>query len=106
MVSQKDIVRAVRETAVAYGAQRALLFGSFARGTATRRSDLDVVFVEQTAKPFLARLGRYLDRLTDQLHLAVDVFVYTPQEFERMQGGSFMNRLAREGKVVYERGEE
>jgi predicted nucleotidyltransferase len=100
-----EIERAIRETAIANGAQKAILFGSFARRTATSRSDLDVIFVERTSARFLDRLGRYFDALTDRLRLAVDVFVYTPQEYERMQGGFFMSRVAREGRVIYERGE-
>ena len=105
MLSRTEIAEAVCEAARECGACKAILFGSFARGTATARSDLDVVFVEETAVRFLDRLGRYLDRLADRLHVAVDVLVYTPAEFERMQGGSFMKRIAREGKVLYERGE-
>ncbi len=39
---------AVRETAREQGASKAIVFGSFARDTATRHSDLDAVFVAET----------------------------------------------------------
>jgi predicted nucleotidyltransferase len=102
-VTVEEVKTAIREAAVAGGACKAILFGSFARGTATDRSDVDVVFVEETSERFLARLGKYMDPLFDRLKLAADVFVYTPAEYERMLGRFFMDRVLREGIVVYER---
>ena len=63
----------------------ALLFGSYARGTATEHSDLDTIFVEETNKPFLSRLDPYFSPLSDLMNGGVDVFVYTPDEFKKMK---------------------
>ena len=38
-----------------YNIQKAIVFGSFARGEATRRSDLDLILVQETGKRFLDR---------------------------------------------------
>ena len=97
------IKEAVTEVAKANGASMAVLFGSYARGTATKRSDVDVIFVEETDARFLDRLGKYMNPLYDRLRTGVEVLVYTPAEFERMKERSFVRRALREGVLVYER---
>lgn len=102
-----DSLDAIRDAAVrvseANGARLAILFGSYARGTATPRSDIDLIFVEDTDLPFLRRLDRYFDPLADMLHAAVETLVYTPDEFERMRERVFIKRAVEEGIVLYER---
>ena len=93
---------AIHTIAVKGGAQKAILFGSYARGTATQHSDIDVVFVEDSSEPFLKRMDKYLYPLLDMLGQPVEVMVYTPGEFSRMQGSPFMERIMAEGIVVYE----
>ncbi len=101
-MSIDDIATAVREVARANNARFALLFGSYARGTATDRSDIDLIFVEDTDLPFLSRLGRYFDPLSDALPKPVETFVYTPAEFDRMRDEAFVKRAMNEGIVLYE----
>ncbi|MEW6409599.1 MAG: nucleotidyltransferase domain-containing protein [Nitrospirota bacterium] len=101
------IYSAVIEVAKTQGARFALIFGSFARGDYSKRSDLDVIFVEETRKRFIDRIGRYLDTLRDKESLKpfdIDVLVYTPEEFEKMKkdGNRFILWALREGKVLYE----
>ncbi len=98
-----DIKEAASDVARANGATLALLFGSYARGTATYRSDVDLIFVEDTADRFLDRLSRYMDPLLDRLHAAVEVLVYTPDEYDEMKQSAFVGRATREGLVLYER---
>ncbi len=93
---------AVTLVAARNGASLALLFGSYARGTATHRSDVDVIFVENTDERFLDRLGRYMNPLMDELNTAVEVLVYTPEEFTLMKERSFVKRALKEGVVLYE----
>ena len=102
METLAHIKTAIHDIAVSNGAHRAILFGSYARGTATRHSDIDIVFVEETAEPFLKRMDKYLYPLLDMLREPVEVMVYTPDEFSRMQGGPFMKRILAEGIIVYE----
>ena len=105
MVSLEEIKKAVADIARENGAQFALLFGSYARGTATRRSDVDVIFVEETERPFLGRLDKYIGPLVDRLHIPAEVLVYTPSEFERMKDRPFIRQALKEGVVLYEHGE-
>jgi predicted nucleotidyltransferase len=98
-----DAIRiAAAEVGRANGARLALLFGSYARGTATYRSDIDLIFVEETQDRFMDRLERYIDPLIDRLRTAVEVLVYTPEEFEQMKQAAFVGRAVREGIVLYE----
>jgi predicted nucleotidyltransferase len=98
------IKKTIRDLAIKNNADLALIFGSYARGTATRHSDLDVIFVEQTSKPFLARLDTYFTPLSDFMNSGVDVFVYTPDEFKRIKNNLFLKRAIKEGVVVFESG--
>jgi len=65
------------------GAERAIVFGSYARGTADRWSDLDLVVVFETEEAFTAR-GLLLLELVAALPVAVDLPVYTPAGIERL----------------------
>jgi predicted nucleotidyltransferase len=98
-----QVLQAVHDTAVQCGALKAILFGSFARQTATRHSDVDAVFVENTNRRFIERLGRYMDGIYERLGIPAEVFVYTPAEFDAMADQPFMKRVLREGIVAYER---
>jgi predicted nucleotidyltransferase len=97
------VLQAIRDTAQEQGALKAILFGSFARNTATRHSDVDAVFVEETHLRFVERLDRYLNGIYRRLGIATDVLVYTPEEFKTMADKPFMKRILREGVVAYER---
>ncbi len=82
--------------------EKIILFGSWACGDATRRSDIDLFMVWQCKVGPLERIGRVLDTLSDSPR-AVDAIVYTPEELLRCQHRPFIAQLLREGKVLYER---
>ena len=75
-----------------------LLFGSMARGDVGSASDIDLIIVKETDKKFLDRL----DKFYEGAEIAMDVLVYTPEEFERMKDRGFIRRAIEEGKVLYE----
>jgi predicted nucleotidyltransferase len=75
-----------------------LLFGSLARGDARDHSDIDLIVVKETEKRFLDRLDEFYDDARE----AMDVLVYTPQEFEEMKERPFVKRALKEGKILYE----
>lgn len=86
------------------GAERVFLFGSWARGTATRRSDVDLLVIWATDVAPLERIGRVLAALKDA-PVPVEPLVYTPAEFAARSELPFLRRVLREARVLYERGE-
>lgn len=86
----------------AAGADRAVAFGSYARGVADAWSDLDLAVVIETDLPRLER-GRLLGDLYDALPVSLDLLVFTPSEFERgVQAGlDVFAAIAMEGKTIF-----
>lgn len=102
-ISQQDRIAQVVSSLKEYGPERIILFGSQARGNTDRYSDLDIVIIKETDERFLDRLETVYELV--QPRFAMDVLVYTPQEFMEMQeqGNSFIEMVLKEGIIVYER---
>jgi len=83
-------------------ARRAIVFGSVARGDADRWSDLDLLIVAETTRPFLERY-RDFEAIYD-VWPNLDLLIYTPEEFARMraEGRPFLEHALSEGVVVHE----
>jgi len=95
-----DRLRAIFEK---HGILKAMVFGSFARGEPSRRSDLDFLVVQHTQKRFLDRYDGIFAEITDMIPgRGVDLLIYTPEELERMSHGPFVGRALKERVVIYE----
>lgn len=86
-----------------YEPEKVILFGSMAEGDMHEWSDIDLLIVKKTTK-------RPLDRILEACHLikptvGIDLFVYTPDEFETLlrEKFSFLTKIAQKGKVLYEK---
>ncbi len=77
------------------------LFGSYARGRADLFTDLDVLVIMNTDKPFIERAGEIHSLLS--LPVDVDVLCYTPQEFGRMCDTPFIKKILEDEVVLYEK---
>ena len=64
--------------------QTRLLGTGFARGTAWEGSDIDMMVVTPTDRPFVERFRDCLPAIVNA-GVGVDLLVYTPEEFARMQ---------------------
>lgn len=86
------------------GANKAVVFGSHARGEADQYSDLDLVIVTESPRPFLER-HRDFSALFDIWPRGLDLLIYTPGEIAQMlaQDNSFLQRALEEGVVIYEK---
>lgn len=85
--------------------QRALkvvAFGSVARGEADAWSDLDLLIVADTARPFFERFKDFAGIY--DVWPRLDLLIYTPAELERMiaQENPFILRALEEGVVLHE----
>jgi len=96
-------VEGIKEQLIEMGAQKVILFGSLATDRVRLTSDIDVLVVIDLPGRFLDRQLRVFNQLNFEEPL--DIFVYTPEEFE---SGKKKNRLIRHalktGKVIYEKG--
>ena len=84
------------------GARKAIVLGSVARGDADAWSDLDLVIVADTTRPFLERY-RDFEGLYD-VWPRLDLLIYTPAEFAQMreEGRPFIEHVLSEGVVIHE----
>jgi len=84
---------------------RIIIFGSITREDWDEFSDIDVIVVYDTEKPFLDRLRELY--LCWNIPKAVDILAYTPEEFRTMsRDNSFIQEVLSTGEVVYERDSE
>ncbi|MCL2284207.1 MAG: nucleotidyltransferase domain-containing protein [Fibromonadales bacterium] len=91
---------------------KVILFGSYAKGTATKDSDLDVLVIldsDEFAKTFDERTKRwdmiYPVVLETNRKIALDVITYSKAEYEYLlkDRDFFVREIADTGKVLYER---
>jgi predicted nucleotidyltransferase len=83
--------------------ERAIVFGSYAKGTADAASDVDLVLIEPTSTPFIERGLAHLPLF--DLGVGIDLLVYTPEEYARLRsnGNGLIGRVETEGRTLYER---
>ncbi|MHB8586211.1 MAG: nucleotidyltransferase domain-containing protein [Thermoplasmatota archaeon] len=87
-----------------YRPERIVLFGSYAYGTPTDDSDVDLLIIKKTReRPFDRALRvRRLLRST-QRRVPMDLIVMTPGEFDqrRSQGDAFLDLIEEQGIVIH-----
>jgi uncharacterized protein len=102
---QPDLVEMVVDhIAGPFGAQRIILFGSYARDEAGPDSDVDLLIVLPEA-PDKRQTAIAIRRALNDLPIPKDVIVTTPDEIKRRGHvvGSVLRSALREGRVIYER---
>jgi len=81
------------------------LFGSYARsyphGKADLFTDLDILIIGESDKPFVERLGWIYSYLT--LPVDADILWYTPEEFEKIKDKGFVKNILKDEIILYER---
>ncbi len=87
-----------------YNPEKIIIFGSYARGETDEYSDLDFVVIKKTRKRFIERLIEAAKLIDNDLG-KVDVFVYTPREFQEMieRENPFIEQVLKEGRIVYQK---
>jgi predicted nucleotidyltransferase len=80
---------------------RISLFGSYARGRADLFTDLDVLVIMDTDKPFIERTREIYGLLT--LPVDADILCYTPAEFQAMKDRPFLKNALADEVVLYEK---
>ena len=87
----------------AFDPEKIILFGSLTGEAWDEWSDVDVIVVYYSDKPFMDRLKELY--MSWNIPKAVDIIAYTPSEFDEMINTSFfVQKAVSEGEVIYERG--
>ncbi len=103
MIDADQIAEMARPVFQAHGIKRAILFGSFATGRQTKRSDVDLIIVKETDKRYFERYDGILQELYRAIRgRDIEVLIYTPQELQRIAHRRFIRRALHEGRVIYE----
>jgi len=96
-----ELVRVVELLRSHPGVRQVILFGSLSRGQPHPRSDLDLAIIQDTDKPFMDRLDELYRLLLPRV--PTDLLVYTPREWHALVNArSFVRRIEREGRVLYD----
>jgi uncharacterized protein len=85
--------------------EKIVLFGSYAWGTPTPDSDVDLLVILETDAP-RKECQWAVSRLLYPRPFPVDILVKTPAEVERAvaEGDFFLGEILARGRVLYERG--
>ena len=84
--STAEIVQYLQDRLSRFQISAAYLFGSCVAGTPSAWSDIDIVVVMETDRPFLERPRIFADHI--DLGIPVDILVYTPDEFNTLSNSA------------------
>jgi len=103
VISMKEIRAVVRRIGDEFRPRQVILFGSYAQGTATEDSDVDLLVV----LPFRGRSFRKSLEIMNRIDVRfpLDLLARTPSEVKRRysQGDPLVREALDRGKVLYER---
>jgi len=100
----EELPAAVQRIAQALQPEKIILFGSYAYGTPTPDSDVDLLVIMKTMASQVER-SLAVARLLRPRVFPVDILVRTPDEIERAlrSGDFFIQEILSRGRVLYER---
>jgi len=103
MISSAEIDRLVRRVVATYQPEAVGLFGSYAIGTATDRSDLDLVIVKRTNE-IPTRRASHVRHLLPTMY-KLDIVVLTPEELAEahIEPYSFHHTVVMQMKLLWVR---
>jgi uncharacterized protein len=89
MLTEAEIQTLADKIAKRMEPEKIIIFGSYAKGTATARSDLDLLVIKDTPLPMHARDA---DVCTLTTHRLINVDVHKPEELEEYWNERFSFR--------------
>lgn len=97
---QREINRIVEAMIESYKPLKIILYGSVAKGTVHEYSDIDLMVIKDTDKPFYERLEEVIE--IAKPNVATDIIVYTPEEANNMADDFFFQEeILKKGKVIF-----
>lgn len=104
MIQPRDIKKWCEIVAAEFRPEKIILFGSYAEGTPTEDSDVDVLVVMPLARGHRDVQQAAAIRERVPAPFPMDVIVRSPQQIERRlaRGDSFIVSVLRYGRMMYE----
>lgn len=105
MITQEQINEIADRIVEKFKPQKIILFGSYANGTPTDESDLDLMIIKDSDLASRQQ-NRTVRKILSDLGVPVDVIVKTPDEFQTYKDiiGTIIYPANKFGKVIYESG--
>jgi uncharacterized protein len=110
MINDENIRRiiagAVEKIKKEYQPEKIILFGSYAYGTPTKDSDIDLFIVKETEKRRIDRFVEVRELIYDpDIQISIQPLVYSPEEVEKRLaiGDQFVEDVLEKGKLLYAR---
>jgi uncharacterized protein len=101
MASMKEIRSVGRRIAREFQPRKIILFGSHARGTAGKDSDVDLLVIAPFDGTGFRQSLKILNRL--DVRMPIDLIAYRPEDVERryIEGDPLVREALDHGKVLY-----
>ncbi len=100
MMPREHVISQLQHYFLSKGVERVILFGSFARNTQTRKSDVDLIVIKQTDKRFFDRYDDFND-IESYVCMPVDCLIYTPAEWEIISNRIFFKNVLKDATEIY-----
>ena len=104
MITDSIVSDVINTIVSGYEPEKIIIFGSCGKNEQTNDSDLDLLIVKETNETYYMR-PRVVRSLFSRQPCAMDILVYTPDEFEKRKYllNNIVNIAFKTGKLVYER---
>ena len=104
MITQAQIQDVVDKIVQGYQPEKIILFGSYAYGTPTEDSDLDLLIIKDTEEKMRARKNKVRQYIWHTT-IPVDIWIYNMTEFTKEDdwGTGFFAEIKQGGKTLYEK---
>lgn len=106
MLSTTELQSVSDKIVASMNPEKIIVFGSYAKGTPTKDSDLDLLIIVKESKlPRHHRTRKVRMELLDSMSVPKDIIVYTQSEFDNWVGvkHSFIQEVILTGKTLYEK---
>lgn len=104
MNTKEIVAKIVEKVKVHYQPEKIILFGSYAWGSPTIDSDVDLLIIKKTKEKHRKRMLTVRRIISEENGLVgIDILVYTPHEIaQRLKiNDSFISEILKKGEVVY-----
>lgn len=106
MIDPKRITDLAEQIALEFHPERIILFGSFALGTGTIDSDVDLLVIMRIQGSALRKAAEIMNKISPRI--PVDLIVRDPKDVQRRLEANdfFLREIMEKGRVLYESADE